>query len=110
MAAAKTFFPMGDTPAPDKYFEQVELKSFLKRGAGWWSRAGLGQKLSEAGQGSVSHGGGNIGRQDSFVVAKREREQPWAELQKDKFSTSTKSEYLIRLFATSYCDSFWRGD
>ena len=82
---------MGDTPAPDKYFEQVELKSFLKRGAGWWSRAGLGQKLSEAGQGSVSHGGDNIGRQDSFVVAKRERGQPWAELQKN--SSSERSKY-----------------
>ena len=69
---------------PINTLKQVELKKLFKAWRRLEAGAGLGQKLGEAGQGSVSHGGpwGNTGWRDSFVVAEREREQPWAELQK----------------------------
>ena len=51
---------------PNVWDVTLRAESFLKRGSVW---ARLGQKLSGSRQGIVSHG-----RQDSFVVAKTERE------------------------------------
>ena len=78
---SKSFsFPLETHRPPINTLKQVELKKLFKAWRRLEAGAGLGQKLGEAGQGSVSHGGtvGQYCRRDSFVVAERGREQPWA--------------------------------